>query len=64
MSTLRPPANGLAACDLDRHLINRAGIPFDANALAELPVTRLSGAAPMLLAAGAPVPATVSGGAR
>ncbi|MFJ9841768.1 hypothetical protein ACIRYZ_15105 [Kitasatospora sp. NPDC101155] len=59
MSTLRPPADGLAARDLDRHLINRAGILVDANTLAELPVTRLSGAAPMLLAAGAPIPATV-----
>ncbi|MET8630759.1 hypothetical protein ABZW30_44940 [Kitasatospora sp. NPDC004669] len=27
MSTLRPPADGLAARDLDRHLINRAGVP-------------------------------------
>ncbi|MER7668144.1 hypothetical protein ABTY61_06720 [Kitasatospora sp. NPDC096128] len=59
MSTLRPPADGLAARDLDRHLINRAGVLVDAAALAELPVTRLSGAAPVLLAAGAPVPATV-----
>ncbi|MFD8703641.1 hypothetical protein ACFV1W_13580 [Kitasatospora sp. NPDC059648] len=59
MSTLRPPADGLAARDLDRHLINRAGVLVDAEALAELPVTRLSGAAPVLLAAGAPVSATI-----
>ncbi|MEU3562805.1 hypothetical protein [Kitasatospora sp. NPDC006786] len=57
MSTLRP-ADGLAARDLDRHLINRAGVIVDANALVQLPADRLSGADPFLLATGAPVPAT------
>ncbi|MFF2545075.1 hypothetical protein ACFVUY_21225 [Kitasatospora sp. NPDC058063] len=58
MSTLRP-ADGLAARDLDRHLINRAGVIVDANALVQLPSDRLSGAEPFLLATGAPVSATV-----
>ncbi|MEU3574158.1 hypothetical protein AB0E96_37990 [Kitasatospora sp. NPDC036755] len=57
MSTLRP-ADGLAARDLDRHLINRAGVIVDANALVQLPADRLAGADPFLLATGAPVPAT------
>ncbi|MFJ3217276.1 hypothetical protein ACIPLC_15305 [Kitasatospora sp. NPDC086801] len=58
MSTLRP-ADGLAARDLDRHLINHAGVLVDAAALAQLPATRLSGADPFLLATGAPVSAAV-----
>ncbi|GAA2971963.1 hypothetical protein GCM10010519_03870 [Streptomyces lactacystinicus] len=58
MSTLRP-ADGLAARDLDRHLINRAGVIVDANALVQLPADRLSGADPFVLATGAPVSATV-----
>ncbi|MFF3006699.1 hypothetical protein ACFVTF_28300 [Kitasatospora sp. NPDC057940] len=58
MNTLRP-ADGLAARDLDRHLINREGLLVDAAALAQLPATRLSGADPLLLAMGAPVPAAV-----
>ncbi|MFE4514703.1 hypothetical protein ACFRMQ_11005 [Kitasatospora sp. NPDC056783] len=57
MITLRP-ADGLAARDLDRHLINRAGVLVDANALVQLPASRLSGANPFLLATGAPVSAT------
>ncbi|MGW3183193.1 hypothetical protein ACWDD9_28355 [Kitasatospora sp. NPDC001119] len=57
MSTLRP-ADGLAARDLDRRLINRTGVLIDANALVQLPADRLSGADPFLLATGAPVSAT------
>ncbi|MBV6695679.1 hypothetical protein KV557_00890 [Kitasatospora aureofaciens] len=60
MSTPRPPAaDGLATRDLDRHLLNRAGILVDAATLADLPQDHLSGAAPILLAAGAPSPTTV-----
>ncbi|MDH6709197.1 hypothetical protein P3T27_005943 [Kitasatospora sp. MAA19] len=59
MSTPPPPTDGLDARDLDRHLINRAGILVDATTLDELPVTRLSGASPILLATGSPVPVGV-----
>ncbi|MFJ2864963.1 hypothetical protein [Kitasatospora sp. NPDC087314] len=58
MSTLRP-ADGISARDLDRHLITREGLLVDASALIQLPASRLSGADPVILAAGAPGPATV-----
>ncbi|MFJ7275498.1 hypothetical protein [Kitasatospora sp. NPDC098663] len=59
MSTPPPSTDGLAARDLDRHLINRAGILVDSRTLDDLPVTRLSGASPVLLATGTPVPTGV-----